>query len=92
MTDEKPCCAAAAASMMKKLTLADGSQVGISNLENVFKEVANLKLANDNAIKKGLLERVKIYNYVAPAADDEYSEALLEEYKRQYCEIQREGK
>ncbi len=92
MTGEKPCCAAAAARMIKKLALPDGSQVGILNLESILKEVAGLKLADDNAIKKELLQRVKIYNYVPPAADNEYSEALLKEYKRQYYEIQREGK
>lgn len=92
MTGEKPCCATASARMIKKLTLADGSQVGISNLDNIIQEIAGLKLADDNAIKKELLKRVKIYNYVAPSADDEYSEMLLEEYKRQCCEIQREGK
>ncbi len=92
MTDEKPCCAAAAARMVKKLVLPGDFQVGITNLENIIKEVANLKLVDDNAVKKELLKRVKIYNYVAPSADNEYSEALLEEYKRHHCEIQREGK
>ena len=62
------------------------------NLESIIKAVANLKLADDNAIKKELLNRVKIYSYVAPCSDNEYSEALLREYRRQYCEIQREGK
>ena len=92
MQSEKPCCAAAAARMVKKLTLPGGFQVGIVNLENILKEVADLKLADDSAIKKELLQRVKIYNYVPPAADNEYSEALLKEYKRQCAEIQREGK
>jgi len=80
----KPCCPAVAARMVKKLTLPDGFQVGILNLENILKEVADLKLADDEAIKKELLQRVKIYNYVASAADNDYSEALLREYKRQY--------
>ncbi len=84
MQREKPCCPAAAARMVKKLTLPDGFQVGILNLESILKEVAGLKLADDGAIKVELLKRVKIYNYVAPAADNEYSEALLKEYKRQY--------
>jgi hypothetical protein len=84
MTGEKPCCAAAAARMVKKLTLADGSQVGILNLEDILKEVANLKLVDNEAIKKELLQRVKIYNYVAPSAEADYSKALLKEYKRQY--------
>ena len=91
MESEKPCCAAAAARMIKKLALP-GGEVGIVNLEGILKEVADLKLANDNAIKKELLKRVKIYNYVAPRADNEYSQALLEEYKRQHREIQRESR
>jgi hypothetical protein len=84
MTGEKPCCAAAAARMVKKLTLGDGSQVGIMNLESILKEVADLKLSDNEAIKKELLKRVKIYNYVAPAAETDYSKALLKEYKQQY--------
>ena len=92
MTGEKPCCPAAAARMVKKLTLGDGSQVGILNLESILKEVANLKLADNEAIKKELLQRVKIYNYVAPSAEADYSKALLKEYERQCAEIQREGK
>jgi hypothetical protein len=82
MTGEKPCCAAAAARMIKKLTLPDGSQVGIMNLENVLKEVVGLKLADNEAIKRELLQRVKIYNYVAPRAEVDYSKALLDEYKK----------
>ncbi len=92
MTSEKPCCPAAAARMIKKLILPGGFEVGIVNLEDILKEVANLKLADDSAIKKELLQRVKIYNYVAPDADEDYSKALLKEYERQCAEIQREGK
>ncbi len=83
MQQEKPCCPAAAARMARKLTLPNGFQVGIMNLESILKEVADLKLADDDAIKKELLKRGKIYNYVAPAADNDYSDALLREYKRQ---------
>jgi hypothetical protein len=83
MTGEKPCCAAAAARMVKKLVLP-GGEVGIVNLEDTLKEVADLKLADDSVIKKELLQRVKIYNYVAPSAEADYSKALLKEYKRQY--------
>jgi len=82
MTDAKPCCAAAAARMIKKLTMPNGSQVGIVNLESIFKEVADLKLADNEAIKKELLRRVKIYNYVAPSAEADYSKALLNEYEK----------
>ena len=89
MQREKPCCPAAAARMVKKLTLPDGFQVGILNLENILKEIADLKLADDGAIKKELLQRVKIYNYVASATDNDYSEALLKEYKRQYAGVKK---
>jgi len=88
MQEEKPCCAAAAAGMVKKLTLPDGFQVGIVNFESILKEVADLKLAANDAIKRELLKRVKIYNYVPPAADNDYLEALLKEYERQYAKIQ----
>lgn len=81
MTEAKPCCAAAAARMIRKLALP-GGEVGIVNLDNILKEVAELKLADDNAIRKELLKRVKIYNYAATSADNEYSEALLREYKK----------
>ena len=82
MAGEKPCCAAAAARMVKKLTMSDGSQVGISNLESILKEIANLKLADNEAIKKELLQRVKIYNYVVSGAEADYSKALLGEYHK----------
>jgi hypothetical protein len=84
MTGEKPCCPAAAARMVKKLTLGNGSEVGIVNVESILKEVADLKLSDNEAIKKELLGRVKIYNYVSPAAETDYSKALLKEYKQQY--------
>ena len=84
MAKDEPCCPAAVARMVKKLVLPGGSAVGISNLENILKEVADLGLADNEAIKKELLKRVKIYNYVPPSVDDAYSGALLEEYKRQY--------
>jgi len=81
MTDERPCCAEAAARMVKKLTIGR-SEVGIANLENVLKEVAEMKLTDDDAVKRELLKRVRIYNYVAASANDEYAGALLKEYKR----------
>jgi hypothetical protein len=66
---------------IKKLTLPDGSRVGIANLDIILKEVADLKLTDDEAIKTELLERVKEYNYIASAAADDYSAALFREYE-----------
>jgi len=85
MQKEKPCCAAAAARMIKKITLSDGCQVGIANLEDLLQEVAGLKLVEAAAIKKELLERTKAHNYVVAPAEEEYATALFAEYERQYA-------
>ena len=84
MAREEPCCAAAAARMVKKLTLPDGFQVGIVNLDSILKEAADLKLVDADTIKEELLKRVKIHNYVVPSAEDDYAEALFTEYGRQF--------
>ena len=76
--------------MTKKMTLPDGFQAGILNLESILKEVADLKLVDAEAIKKGLLKRVKIDNYVASGADDDYSRALFKEYRRQFGDLSKE--
>ena len=91
MTDDKPCCAAAAARMIKKLALPAG-EVGIVNLENILKEVADFGLADNEAIRRELLQRVKIYNYVAPRAEADYSEALLKAFNRERVNSYREAK
>jgi hypothetical protein len=69
---------------IKKLTLPDGFRVGIINLDNVLKEVADLKLADTSSIKTELLNRIKTCNYVPSSAEEEYSAALYQEYQRKF--------
>ena len=69
---------------VKRLTLPDGFRVGIKNLDNILREVASLNLTDTQTIKAELLNRVKIYNYVASSAGDEYSVALFQEYQRKW--------
>ena len=69
---------------VKKLTLPDGFRVGISNLDNILKEVADLQLTNTRTIETELLKRVKASNYVASSAENEYAAALLQEYNHQW--------
>jgi hypothetical protein len=69
---------------VKKLTLPDGFRVGISNLDNILKEVADLKLTDTRTIETELLNRVKMCNYVASSAENEYATALLQEYNRKW--------
>jgi hypothetical protein len=76
-----------ATSKIRKLTLLDGLQVGIKNLDRILSEVADLKIIDPQALKQELLEKVKARdNYVPPSAENEYSAALLREYQRQYGE------
>ena len=86
MSEQRACCAAAASGVVKKLTLRDGFQVGIWNLDNILKEVADLNLVDAKTIKEELLKRVKIHNYLASGAETDYSAALFQEYRRQFGE------
>jgi hypothetical protein len=74
MSEEKP-------RLIKKMTLPDGSRVGIANLDIILKEVAGLKLTDTETLKKELIERVKDSNYVALKAEEDYATALLREYE-----------
>jgi hypothetical protein len=73
---------------VKKLILPDGFRVGISNLDNIIKEVAELKLTDARAIEIELLKRVKTCNYVASGAENEYAKALLQEYNRKWGKVE----
>ena len=69
---------------VKKLIFPGGFEVGINNLDNILNEVADLGLTDAAAVKRELLERVKIENYVAQGAEKEYSTALLDAYRRKF--------
>ncbi len=74
---------------IKKITLADGLQVGIKNLNIILSEVADLKLTDLQTLKQELLKRVKAnHNYVPPSAKDEYTAALIRQYLRKYGETE----
>jgi len=81
---EKPLGDADVARRVKKLTLPDGFRVGISNLDNILKEVADLKLTDTRTIEAELLNRVKASNYVASSAENEYATALFQEYNHKW--------
>ena len=84
MEEQKPCYEANAARAIKKLTLSDGSQVGIMNLDAILREVAELKLTDTQSLKNELLARVKTCNYVSSSAETDYSVALFREYQRKF--------
>lgn len=69
---------------MRKLTLSDGQQVGILNLDRILQEVADLSLSGNENIGKELIGRVKECNYVARGAEKEYLSALIHEYQKKF--------
>ena len=71
-----------AASDGKKTDLADGFQVGILNLDNILKEVADLKINRcRNYQERNYLRELRFTSYVASRCRDyDYSTALFQEY------------
>ncbi len=59
-----------------------GKDVGISCLEDVMNEVLSMNISDEGEIKRELLKRVKDRDFVPPTAEQEYSDALLDEYKK----------
>jgi len=67
-----------------KLTLSDGLQVGILDLDRILQEVSELNLSDNQSIGKELIDRVKEDNYVAKSAEKEYVPALIHEYQKKF--------
>ena len=84
MPEKKPGGAGDIARIVKKLTLLDGFRVGIVNLDNILKEVADLRLVDAKAIKAELFKKAEINNYIPSSAKDEYATALFKEYQRKF--------
>jgi len=80
MDDEKPCCANEALRRVKTIRI-NGIPTGIAMLEKIFDEVRNLDIKDDALLKKVLLEKAKVYNYIPKGASDGYTEALFREYR-----------
>lgn len=75
----KPCCPSSAMRDVKQIKIK-GSSIGIVNLNKIMDEVYKLNIKDEKEIKEKLLEKVKLYNYVAKSAENDYREALFEEY------------
>jgi len=61
-----------------------GNLTGLAHLDDTLQEVYEMKIQEEKNLKKELLEQVKIYNYVAPGAEEKYEQALFKEYQR-FC-------
>jgi hypothetical protein len=64
--------------------LSGGVEVGIYKLDEIFREVRTLKIADDRTLREELLARVRVHNWVARQRQDELTAVLLREY-RSFC-------
>lgn len=82
MNTDKPCCAAAAMRKIRQVSVGN-TVVGLSMLEQVFRDVADSGISGNSQIRSELLRQVKIYNYVPKPAEDAYADAVFEEYQKE---------
>jgi hypothetical protein len=79
--EEKPCCSAEAMRRIRPIDI-DGHQIGLAMLDTVLEEVLQKNLPDEGSIADELLRKVKIYNYIPPAAEEKYRKALVGEYRK----------
>ncbi|UCD84615.1 MAG: thioredoxin family protein [Deltaproteobacteria bacterium] len=58
-----------------------GSPVGLSDLDEIFKQIRDTEIRDKEELKNFLLKEVKSKNYVPSQMEDTYREALFEEYQ-----------
>jgi hypothetical protein len=78
--DRQPCCAADALWRIRKIAV-NGTPTGINRLDESIAAVRAMGLSGDDAIRTALLETVRASNYIPPAVEGAYADALLEEYR-----------
>ena len=79
--DNKPCCAADALRRIRQIPI-NGIPTGICMLDECIAEIKTQDLKSEPEIRAALLKRVKVYNYIPPNVEDEYSRVLFEEYRK----------
>lgn len=61
--------------------VVDGKSTGINQLDHILHEVAALGLQSDSDIRKELVSRAKVLNYIPTKKIESYSDALLKVFK-----------
>ena len=59
-------------------------QIGIIGLNDIVVEIKSLQISDENIVREMLLKKVKLNNYISPARENEYKEALLKYYKKSF--------
>jgi hypothetical protein len=86
MVQEVAPCMLDASRKVKKLWIC-GTQIGISRLDSIIIEVSEMGLDDEDQIKEALLQRTREFNYIPSGAENDYIEAIFEEYKRQIAKF-----
>ena len=60
--------------------LTGGVEIGIYGLEEIFKEVRELGIDEDDALAEELMKRVKLQNWVPRENEAEVSKAIFDAY------------
>ena len=60
--------------------VVDGKATGINQLEFILDEVMALGLQDENEIRRELVKRAKVLNYIPTKMTEKYGKALLEAY------------
>ena len=56
--------------------------VGMIGLAKIFAELRDLEITDGEELQNEILTRVRVSNYIADNAQDDYARALLREYRR----------
>jgi hypothetical protein len=81
MSADKPCCAADALRRIRQVKI-HGIMTGITMLDECIAEVRAQNYGSETEIRAALLKKIRIYNYVPKGVEEEYAQALIEEYKK----------
>lgn len=60
----------------------DGKRVGLIGLTAIFETIKSLNLVDESAIKRTLIEKVALQNYVPDSKIAEYSQAIYRNYRK----------
>jgi hypothetical protein len=78
--DDIPCCAADALRRIRQLKI-NGIMTGITMLDESIAAVKEQRLPDEQAVREALMKKIRVYNYIPPAVEPCYSEALMDEYR-----------
>ena len=78
MGDDKPCCAADALRRIRQVKI-NGIMTGITMLDESIADVRSQNPGSDLDIRAALMKKIKVYNYVPKAVEEEYARVLMEE-------------